>query len=73
MQKNQNRVEAYIYTFDRGRDAYPNRVIVVIPGVSDPKEAQKFVGKKIHNPVIKTSIKINVTINFFIILNLYVK
>ncbi len=36
-----------VYTFRRGADAYPDNVIVVVPGVEDEAELSKFVGCKV--------------------------
>ncbi len=45
--RSENKIEALVYSFRRGRDAYPRDVIVVIPGVSSSKVAHKFVSKKV--------------------------
>ncbi len=41
------KVIGLVYTFRRGADAYPDNVIVVVPGVEDETELAKFVGCKV--------------------------
>lgn len=46
-QKEVKKVIGLVYTFRRGADAYPDNVIIVVPGIEDEKELHKFLGKKV--------------------------
>ncbi len=41
------KVIGLVYSFRRGADAYPDNVIVVVPGVEDRAILSKFVGCKV--------------------------
>ncbi len=41
------KVIGLVYTFRRGADAYPDNVIVVVPGIENEAELAKFVGCKV--------------------------